>query len=359
MTSGRIIEQDLRRVGHAAFDLEELTTKREGVRRKRRVQAGILGLVVVMALIGALAAALRAGETSEPVMTPPARTNGWIVYSIVGRGFEEPEGIYVARADVDPQRIVGADGDGARRSCPSFSPDGSMLSYTEGRGQPPSDVEIVVAAVDGSAVPVGSAQRIEVPSTGGGRRLCAQWSPDGTALAYTNSGWLWVTPTDGGDARRLAEVSIGLPAWSPDGSTIAGMSGREVLLISVDDGEVRGVQQAGSAGGSVSWSPDGRAIAVEDGWGRGPHGITLIDPELGTGRVLPLDPSVTGRDPHWSPDGERLAFVDEGEIHLVDSRHGRSRHAARRGIARLLAVGDRCCRLVPRWPAPAGVRSGP
>ena len=76
-----IVEQDLRRVGPATFDLEQLATKREGVRRKRRVHAGIVGIVVVTALIGLLVTALRAGETSKPVTTPPARTNGWIVYT--------------------------------------------------------------------------------------------------------------------------------------------------------------------------------------------------------------------------------------------------------------------------------------
>jgi len=324
-----ILEQDLRRVGPAPFDLEQLATKREGVRRARRLQAGVFGVVVVAALIGLLAAALRTSNSSEPVTTPSARTNGWIVYTIIGRfrpGYEL-QGIYVARPGTDPKRIVGADGVGARGTCPSFSPDGSMLSYTEGRdpSDPDSALEIVVTAVDESAVPVGSAQRIEVPSMGGRRGLCARWSPDGTALAYSASGGLWVTPIDGGDARRLAEVSIsGEPAWSPDGSIIAGMSGRDLLLISVDDGEVRGVP-AQTAGGSISWSPDGRAIAVgvEDGWEGGPNpGITVIDPEHGTGQVLALGPGVTGGYPYWSPDGERIAFADEGRIHLVDPDTG-------------------------------------
>ncbi|HYJ61057.1 MAG TPA: hypothetical protein VE032_06280 [Actinomycetota bacterium] len=270
--------------------------------------------------------ALRAVETSEPVTTPPPRTNGWVVYSILGRGFDEPQGIYVARPGTDPKRIVGAAGDGARGFCPSFSPDGSMLSYTEGHGpgQPPGVVKIVVTAVDEFAVPVGSAQRIEVPSRGGGRGLCAQWSPDGTALAYSDSG-LWVVPIGGGDARRLVEGPIhGTLAWSPDGTTIAGTSSGYVVLISVDDGEMRAVQ-AGTYGGSVSWSPDGRAVAVavKDGSdGGSDRDIAVIDIERGTSRVLPLGPGVTGNEPDWSPDGQQIAFVDEGSIHLVDPDTG-------------------------------------
>jgi Tol biopolymer transport system component len=329
-----ILEQDLRRVGPAPFDLEQLATEREGVRRTRRLQAGIVGLVVVAALIGLLAAASRTSNSSEPVTTPSARTNGWIVYTIIGRGLDEPQGIYVTRPGTDPKRIVAIEGR-ALAHCPSFSPDGSMLSYTEAGDPrlPTSDVEIVVTAVDGSAVPVGPAHRIVAPSVEGRRTLCAHWSPDGGALAVSARGSLWVVPIDGGEPRRLAEGPIhGIPAWSPDGSTIAGTSDGYVVLISVDDGSWRLVR-TGTYGGSVSWSPDGRAIAVavEDGRdGRPDRDIAVIDVETGTDHVLPLGPGVRADEPDWSPDGEQIAFVDEGRIHLVDPDTG---HLATLGVA--------------------------
>ncbi|MDQ3170342.1 MAG: hypothetical protein M3Q55_09430, partial [Acidobacteriota bacterium] len=48
-------------------------------------------------------------------------------------------------------------------------------------------------------------------------------SPDGTSIAFSARGWLWVMPADGGVARRVTK-GAGLdsrPAWHPDGGRLA------------------------------------------------------------------------------------------------------------------------------------------
>ena len=53
-------------------------------------------------------------------------------------------------------------------------------------------------------------------------------SPDGSQLAFTYQGDIWVVAAEGGTARRLTihESYEGTPAWSPDGQKIAFVGNR-------------------------------------------------------------------------------------------------------------------------------------
>ena len=108
-------------------------------------------------------------------------------------------------------------------------------------------------------------------------------SPDGRRLVFGAAGDLWQQPLDGGPAQRLLD-GTGLkrePAFSPDG--------RKLAFVQVEYGK-----------GQVS------EVRVFDFGTRQAHTVG------------------SGWGPTWSPDGERLVFVDESDrlvvVHLSDGR---------------------------------------
>jgi dipeptidyl aminopeptidase/acylaminoacyl peptidase len=117
---------------------------------------------------------------------------------------------------------------------------------------------------------------------------------------------IWVVAIAGGAPRQVAEGNA--PAVSPTGDIVAFLRRGQVWSASLRDSaaasqlfEIRG------SAGSLTWSPDGSALAFVSN--RGDHSfIGVYRPAEKTLRYL--DPSVD-RDGNlvWSPDGRRLAFT--------------------------------------------------
>jgi len=151
-------------------------------------------------------------------------------------------------------------------------------------------------------------------------------SPDGSRVAYA-----W--KRDGVEihvsdlhSRHTSQVkgagnAASYPRWAPDGRSLAfvrGFASDEgpqvaVSVVAVDGGEPRTLWQAGSAfvGSGLSWSPDGRYLAVSARSSSAePLRIMILDVSTLTRRWL-TDPDSAGGDtlPAFSPDGASLAFV--------------------------------------------------
>ena len=103
-------------------------------------------------------------------------------------------------------------------------------------------------------------------------------SPDGnnacaTVTAYDmdkneGSGELWLFPTDGGKARRLAAGDKDSdPHWSPDGKWIAFTAKRkddqepQIYLIAPDGGEANRLTNVATGASALRWFPDSKRIA--------------------------------------------------------------------------------------------------
>ena len=153
----------------------------------------------------------------------------------------------------------------------AWSPDGSRIAYvTTGRmtksGWLPWVVtgeyeswEIRTVSLDGSTDIALLRGQAPVPNS-------LSWSPDGSRLAYTARGKVFLLQPGGSGPTEVARGTEA--AWSPDGRTIAYLAGCDVRLVTPDgfvDRSLIDLRTAaphcdGAAG--LTWSPDGTEFMV-------------------------------------------------------------------------------------------------
>ena len=179
---------------------------------------------------------------------------------------------------------------------PSFSPDASQVAFSwNGEKQDNFDIYVKV---------VGSGSPLRV-TTDSHEDVGPAWSPNGRSIAFIrrqpdHTEVLLAAPLGGDMERKLAEIYLpGTGFW-------------------------------GRLGHFLSWSPDGRWLAVNTADSpQGAMHLILISAETGEMRTLtPLDPQITGDvSPTFSPDGRTLAFSRvtntlHSEIYLLDLSSG-------------------------------------
>jgi Tol biopolymer transport system component/DNA-binding winged helix-turn-helix (wHTH) protein len=191
-----------------------------------------------------------------------------------------------------------------------------------------------------------------------GQQITPAVSPDGKQVAFAWDGEkggnfdIYVKLVDAGTPLRLTSNPADeySPAWSPDGSHIAfcrdkstgktatassSSLAQQIFGVFVSDVDIWMIPALGgverklgeSAGcGLLSWSPDGKQLALADKSAPGePYSIFLLSVETGDKRKLTSPPhgDFGDRSPRFSPDGKTIAFdrsssLLSDEIYLLD-----------------------------------------
>ena len=154
----------------------------------------------------------------------------------------------------------------------------------------------------------------------------AAWAPDGTRLAFSRDGSLYIAPATAMLSPALfrdpwGESPLGGVTWSPDGTRIGvtefvwdGWCPEPVVWI-LDT--VTGVRDRLANGEFPSWSPDGTRVLIsyeEDPCAPpglravAPDGSDPVDVTVGAGSDAG-DPASGDTGGSWSPDGSRIAFA--------------------------------------------------
>ena len=236
---------------------------------------------------------------------------------------------------------------------PRLSPDGGMAAFT---------LQTVAAGYDGYrralwVVPTSGDGEARQLTIGARNDRHPRFSPDGRTLAFLSDRrtvveeepdrtddnredetQVYLLPLDGGEARRLTDLPRGVESfeWSPDGSRLVAVS---ISIGATLEEDARRRRRKVANNARTAGEPpesDYRFIDRLDYMLNG-KGFTydrvghlwIVDATSGEATRL-TDGPVADKEPAWSPDGAKVAFVsnrrpnadlkDRSDVHVVDVR---------------------------------------
>jgi dipeptidyl aminopeptidase/acylaminoacyl peptidase len=241
----------------------------------------------------------------------------------------------VGPTGADSVRLVGGEGEGVTQPTgrrPAWSPDGNLLAFTGSFGEY-SPVVYVVGAEGGRPRLVSKAGALSDPI----------FSPDGRSLVFSA---LRVVKGEFQRTARRADDDYGV------------VVDRAVMAIDVRSGRPRLLTpwRGNQILTPTSFSPDGSKLAAERAIVKGGAVVfkrgAAVAVELGGGPTTVL--ARNAREPVYSPDGSRVAFVRT--THRAPSESGGNRPPVRSDLFVMPAEGGKHVKLTSvkgglAWPS--------
>lgn len=219
-------------------------------------------------------------------------------------------------------------------SDPQISPDGTQVVYLRNFYDIQTDrrrANLWIAAVDGTKNrPLSSGNHMDANP---------RWSPDGTRLLYTStvdgSSQLYVRWMDSGQVAKLTNLTrgVGNITWSPDGRWIALTQNlpAESTPLAKMPAKPEGAQWADPPKviDTLNYRFDGAGYLAPTY-----SHIFILSAEGGTPRQLTFGNRDYGSSLSWTPDSQKLAFAtnlsddweyqpQNSEVHLLDIASGK------------------------------------
>lgn len=257
-------------------------------------------------------------DEPTPTVTPPPLGSFTMFYSDIEQGAAVPS-LYRGRADgtgeikLESGTATGGYGDIA------YDPTGQRIAFirsvvTEGDDAADAIPQLFVASTTSLDTPT------QITTLTGGILAHPSWSPDGKHIVFSSTSdgdeEIVIVNPDGSDAAQLTnnDARDFDPQFSPDGTHIVFASElnspgfSEIYTMTLSGEEVTQLTEVPNSY-APAWSPDGARIAyVNDQQGDGD--IYLMDADGERSALLTIDDSgAEDRNPVWSPDSRWILFA--------------------------------------------------
>jgi len=268
---------------------------------------GICALAVFFANISGQPPALTVAPDCPPGTYPPA--SGRIAFTSARDG----------HAEIDIMNVDGSDQVRLTHSAvastnPSWSADGrTIFFFSESDPTDSNKGALFKMNADGS----GQTRLIEIDRY---YSYSISWSvlPDGKQILFGRGGQIYLANIDGSNEIQISDGendwNRNSPMWSPDGKKFAYFS--YGLIVANADGSGR--MQVSLPGRATAFSPDGSHIAAYDENVGSEFNSRNFFVARSDGTELTKIYPNGGGEPHWSPNGKRIAFIDGGLIRILN-----------------------------------------
>ena len=193
---------------------------------------------------------------------------------------------------------------------PQISPDGKWVAYTVTTIDQKTNrrmSRIWIAALDGS--------HPAVPFTAEGNSSNSpRWSPDGRFMAFLSARdqgrpQIWLLSRNGGEGRRVTNLENGASnfEWSPDSTHFVCLT--RTGPPPSKNSDVRHYTHINYKFNDTGWFDEKRSHVV------------VVEVRTGAAKQITDGNDWNDTDPHWSPDSSRIAFVSNRTGHEFDNDH--------------------------------------